>query len=162
LKDEIQNGSFREDLFYRLNVVNIEVPTLRERKEDIPLLAAAFLKEFNKENGKSIEGITQKAHAALYNYPWPGNIRELRNCIESAVVLCKKHVIDVQDLPPAVTEGQDEDHIRIPLGSTMADAQRSIIEATLNYCSGNKSRTAEVLDIGRKTLHRKLLDYNID
>jgi len=162
LKDEIQNGSFREDLFYRLNVVNIEVPTLRERKEDIPLLAAAFLKEFSKENGKSIEGITQKAHAALYNYPWPGNIRELRNCIESAVVLCKKHVIDVQDLPPTVTEGQDEDHIRIPLGTSMADAQRRIIEATLNYCSGNKSRTAEVLDIGRKTLHRKLLDYNID
>lgn len=162
LKEEITNGNFREDLFYRLNVVNIDVPPLRERKEDIPLLATAFLKEFNKENGKNIEGITAKAHAVLYNYSWPGNIRELRNCIESSVVLCKKNVIDTTDLPPSVISGQDVDSIRIPIGSSMSDAQKRIIEATLNFYNGNKSKTAEVLDIGRKTLHRKLLDYNID
>lgn len=162
LQNEIESGNFRKDLYYRLNVVNIEVPPLRDRKEDIPLLMTAFLKEFNEENGKHIEGFTPKARNVLYTYPWPGNIRELRNCIESACVMSKDSVIDVTDLPITVTEGTGEERISIPLGSNMADAEKEIIASTLTFCNGNKTRAAEVLGIGRKTLHRKLQDYGIE
>lgn len=162
LKQEIEQGRFREDLFYRLNVVNIEVPPLRERKEDIPLFISAFLKEFNEENGKHIEGYSLKARSALYNYNWPGNIRELRNCIESAVVLAKGQIIDVDDLPQAVTDSTIENSVRLPLGITMETAEKEIIAATLHYCAGNKSKTADVLGIGRKTLHRKIQEYGLE
>ncbi len=162
LKKEIEQGRFREDLFYRLNVVNVDIPPLRERKEDIPLLSAAFLKEFNGENGKSIQGISQKAGALLYNYAWPGNIRELRNCIESAVVLSRTDVIEVEDLPMTIRSGSDDENVMIPLGVTMAEAQKQVIEATLNFYKGNKTRTAEALEIGRKTLHRKIQEYSLD
>ena len=162
LRAEIEAGNFREDLFYRLNVVNIHVPPLRERKEDIPLLAASFLKEFSEENSRKIEGIEPKAMSSLHNYSWPGNIRELRNCIESAVVLCKGHVITEEDLPPSVRAGSDQDYIKINLGSSLSDAEREIIRETLLYKNGNKSKTAEVLGIGRKTLHRKIQDYKLD
>ena len=162
LKEEIEQGNFREDLYYRLNVVNIHIPPLRERKEDIPLLASAFLKEFNEENGKSIEGIDNKAAMALYNYAWPGNVRELRNCMESAVVLCRGHFIMPEDLPPSVTEGSDEGYIKIKLGTNMAESEKAIIRSTLSYVNGNKSKAAEVLGIGRKTLHRKIHDFGLE
>jgi DNA-binding NtrC family response regulator len=162
LKQAIAGGDFREDLYYRLNVVNIHMPPLRERKEDIPLLAAAFLKEFAEENGKKINGIDPRVLSALYAYPWPGNIRELRNCIESAVVLCKGTAITIDDLPPSVSSGAEENSIRISLGTNMADAEREIIMGTLGYLRGNKSRAAEVLGIGRKTLHRKLKEYGLE
>ncbi len=161
LKKEIQEGRFREDLFYRLNVVNVNVPPLRERKEDIALLAAAFLKEFSEENGKEIVGIDAKAKTALYGYSWPGNIRELRNCIESAVVLAKGNVITPMDLPPSVANESEGDYIKINVGISLADAEKEIIRGTLNYAKGNKSRAAEVLGIGRKTLHRKIQEYNL-
>jgi len=163
LKSEIAKGNFREDLYYRLNVVNIHIPPLRERKEDIPLLASAFLKEFSEENGKSIEGIDNKAAMALYNYSWPGNIRELRNCIESAVVLSRGHFILPQDLPPDISaSAEDQSSIRIPMGTTMAESEKLIIRSTLNFTGGNKSKTAEVLGIGRKTLHRKIHDFGLE
>jgi DNA-binding NtrC family response regulator len=162
LNAEIESGNFREDLYYRLNVVNIHVPPLRERKEDIPLLAAAFLKEFAEENGRNIEGIDPKALNILYNYSWPGNIRELRNCIESAVVLCKGHVITPNDLPPSVQSEQDKNYIKISLGTSLAEAEKEIIRGTLHFKDGNKSKTADVLGIGRKTLHRKINEYNLD
>lgn len=162
LSAEIQAGRFREDLFYRLNVVHVHVPPLRERKEDIPLLTTAFLKEFSDENGKNIQGISQKAGALLYNYTWPGNIRELRNCIESAVVLCRGDVIEVEDLPLSIRQGSEDEQIMIPVGMSLEEAQQKIIQATLSHYGGNKSRTAEVLNIGRKTLHRKLQDSSID
>lgn len=162
LKGEIGNGTFREDLYYRLNVVNIHIPPLRERKEDIPLLAAAFVKEFAEENGKPVEGIDPKARSLLYNYSWPGNVRELRNCLESAVVMSKGSVITTDDLPPSIVTDSESNHVRIQLGTTMADAEKEIIRANLAAQSGNKSRTAEVLGIGRKTLHRKLAEYQLD
>ncbi|HOV39839.1 MAG TPA: sigma-54 dependent transcriptional regulator [Spirochaetales bacterium] len=162
LKAEIAAGRFREDLYYRLNVVNIHIPPLRERKEDIPLLVAAFLKEFAQENGKQIEGIDTKARAALYNYTWPGNVRELRNCIESAVVLCKGQYITLEDLPPVLRSGADENYVKISLGTPLEEAEREIIQANLSYFRGNKSKTAEVLGIGRKTLHRKLKEYGLE
>jgi DNA-binding NtrC family response regulator len=159
LKAEIEKGTFREDLFYRLNVVNIHVPPLRERKDDIPLLATSFLKEFADENGKRIEGLDSRARAALYSYDWPGNVRELRNCVESAVVMAKGSIVTFDDLPPTVRPAGDAGWIRIPVGSTLGDAEKIVIRETLSSNKGNKSRTAEVLEIGRKTLHRKLAEY---
>jgi DNA-binding NtrC family response regulator len=153
---EIEKGAFRDDLFYRLNVVNIHVPPLRERKEDIPLLIAAFLKEFNRENGKAIEGLNEKARALLFSYNWPGNIRELRNCIESAVVMAKGKLIGAEDLPPGPREAEDEKWIRIPMGTGMEEAEKIIIRNTIAFMKGNKSKAADALGIGRKTLQRKL------
>jgi DNA-binding NtrC family response regulator len=162
LKSEIEKGNFREDLYFRLNVVNIHVPPLRERKDDIPLLAAAFLKEFAGENGKTIEGINEKARSRLYNYEWPGNIRELRNCIESSVVMCQSKIITVDDLPPVLRDADDDGRIYIRLGSNMTECEKIIIKDTLSHCKGNKSKAAEMLEIGRKTLLRKLADYELD
>jgi DNA-binding NtrC family response regulator len=159
LKAEIEKGAFREDLYFRLNVVNIHVPPLRERKDDIPLLIAAFLKEFAVENGKKLEGIDDKARSCLYAYSWPGNVRELRNCMESAVVMTKGPFITEGDLPPTLRASNDEGWIRIPVGTSLAEAEKTIIRDTLSSLKGNKSRTAEVLNIGRKTLHRKLAEW---
>ena len=156
LRAEIDKGAFREDLFFRLNVVNIHVPPLRERKDDLPLLISAFLAEFSRENGKKIDGFDEKARTALYAYNWPGNIRELRNCVESSVVMAKGNVIAEADLPPTVRAHSDEGWIRIPLGTNMDTCEQIIIQDTLGFLKGNKSKTADVLGIGRKTLHRKL------
>ena len=161
LKSEIEKGNFREDLFFRLNVVNIHVPPLRERKDDIPILAVSFLKEFAKENNKSVAHINEKARARLYAYDWPGNIRELRNCIESAVVMCQTNIITVDDLPPAFRSISDESKIEIKLGASMDECEKIIIQETLSFCKGNKSKTADMLGIGRKTLLRKLTEYNL-
>jgi DNA-binding NtrC family response regulator len=161
LRAEIESGNFREDLFYRLNVVNIHIPPLRERKDDIPLLVAHYLKFFADENGRQIDGVEPKARAALNNYSWPGNIRELRNTIESAVVMCRDKLLGIEDLPAHIASAEDNSFIRIPIGSTMAEAEREVIRATLRAEKGNKSRAADVLAIGRKTLHRKLEEYQI-
>ena len=154
-------GNFREDLYYRLNVVHIEVPPLRDRKEDIPLLVADFIKTYAKENGKNIEGIDNKTRSILYNYDWPGNIRQLKNCIESAVVMCQGNIITVEDLPPGIATGNESESIKIPLGISMEEAEKIIITENLAANNGNKSKTADILQIGRKTLHRKLEEYNL-
>jgi DNA-binding NtrC family response regulator len=159
LTAEIEKGGFREDLYFRLNVVNIHVPPLRERKDDIPLLITAFLKEFSAENGKPIEGIDDKARSRLYAYDWPGNVRELRNCVESAVVMTRGPFITEDDLPPGLRTGGEKGWIRIPLGATMEESEKIIIRDTLSAWSGNKSKAAEVLGVGRKTLHRKLAAF---
>ena len=160
LEKEIEEGRFREDLFYRLNVVQIHVPPLRERKDDLPLMISAFVKEIAEENGKIIESIDSKARSALYAYDWPGNVRQLRNCIESAVVMSTGPIITLDELPPSIRDMDEVPAITIPVGATMFDAEREIIIQTLAAQNGNKSKTAEVLGIGRKTLHRKLDDYN--
>ncbi|HAP43187.1 MAG: transcriptional regulator [Spirochaetes bacterium GWD1_61_31] len=159
---EIKKGSFREDLFYRLNVVNIDVPPLRERKDDIPILASAFLQEFAADNNKRIDGFDAKARTALYNYGWPGNIRELRNCMESAVVLTSGNIITLDDLPPALRGSEESGGIRLSLGIRLDAAERIIIGDTLAANEGNKSRTAEILGISRKTLYQKLRDYGLE
>jgi DNA-binding NtrC family response regulator len=159
LKAEIEKKTFREDLYYRLNVVTIFVPPLRERKDDIPMLISAFTKKFSEENNKPIEGIDEKARSCLFNYDWPGNVRELRNCIESAVVMCKGHFITEEDLPPTIRSAIENDWIRIPSGSTMEKAEEIIIRETLAAQKGNKSIAAKILNIGRKTIHRKLSYY---
>ena len=154
LRQEVQKGTFREDLFYRLNVVNIEIPPLRERKEDILLMATAFMNRFAKENNKQITGMDSKVMAILYNHPWRGNIRELENCMENAVIMCRGNMIMVDDLPFAMRKETGDNFIKIKLGTTMDNAEKTLIMATLDMCKGNKSKAAEVLAIGRKTLHR--------
>ncbi|NLM01202.1 MAG: sigma-54-dependent Fis family transcriptional regulator [Treponema sp.] len=159
LEKEIEKGNFREDLYYRLNVVHIHIPPLRERKDDIPLLVSAFLQEFAKENGKKIDGIDVNARAALYKFDWPGNIRQLRNSIESAVVMCDGNVITLDDLPPSIRNTHEVDTIKVPAGITIQEAEKIIIMQNLAIQKGNKSKTANILGIGRKTLHRKLEEY---
>ena len=159
LEEEIKRGTFREDLYYRLNVIRIEVPPLRERKGDIPLLMAAFLDEFNRENAKSVRGFAAKAKAAMAAYSWPGNIRELKNCVESAVVMCSGDEIQLEDLPPAVAKSCADEVVAVPLGVSMDEAERIVVMANLASNKGNKSKTADTLGIGRKTLQRKLAGW---
>jgi len=162
LKAEITEGRFREDLYYRLNVVNIHVPPLRDRREDIPLLAATFLHEFSQENGKQIEGFDPRARQSLYAYDWPGNVRELRNCIESAVVMASGKFVTLDDLPPGPRSAQEKKEIHLPVFCTIEEAEKIIITETLAMLGGNKTKTAEVLKIGRKTLYQKIDEYKID
>ncbi|HKL58014.1 MAG TPA: sigma-54 dependent transcriptional regulator, partial [Sphaerochaeta sp.] len=162
LLKEIEKGNFREDLYYRLNVVHLDVPPLRERKDDIPLLMTSFLSQFNLENGKSLEGFSNEAKRALLSYDWPGNIRELRNSIESAVVLSRSSVIEAEDLPPSVRLTDKSAQLSLEVGITLAEAEKQLILSTLVMNGGNKTRSAETLGIGRKTLHRKLQEYHID
>ena len=162
LEDEVKAGKFREDLFYRLNVVRIEMPALRERMDDIPLLMHAFLREFNIENKKNIRGFDKASKAAMIKYNWPGNIRELKNAVESAVVMCTGDEIKMEDLPRALRSQGEEKVITIPIGITMDEAEKIIIQENLAANKGNKSRTADILGIGRKTLHRKLEELNIE
>ena len=162
LEEEVKSGKFREDLFYRLNVVRIEMPSLRERMDDIPLLMHAFLREFNIENKKNIKGFDKASKSAMIKYSWPGNIRELKNAVESAVVMCTGDEIKIEDLPRTLRAQGEEKVITIPIGITMDEAEKIIIQENLAANKGNKSRTADVLGIGRKTLHRKLEELQIE
>lgn len=162
LEKEVKKGTFREDLYYRLNVIHIHVPPLRERKEDIPLLVSKFIQEFSKENGKEITSIDSQAKSAIFNYDWPGNIRELRNCIESAVVICSGNQIKLEDLPPNISKVTSDSLINIPSNVTLDEAEKIIILQTLAQNKNNKTKTAELLGIGRKTLHRKLEEYGVE
>ena len=159
LENEVKAGRFREDLFYRLNVVRIQIPSLRERKDDIPLLMHNFLRECNIENEKNILRFDNKAKAAMIKYSWPGNIRELKNCVESAVVMCNGEEIKFEDLPDSVRAVGEEKMICIPIGISMEEAEKIIIQENLAWNNNNKSKTADILGIGRKTLHRKIEEW---
>jgi DNA-binding NtrC family response regulator len=161
LKEEIDKGNFREDLFYRLNVVSIHVPPLRDRPDDIPLMVHKFIEEFSKENNREIEGITNGALQTMMAYKWPGNVRELRNVIESIVVLTKSKVITEEDLPAYVLSKDEKLSLKLPAGMSLADAEKQLIIFTLENTGGNKTKASEILKIGRKTLHRKLAEYGI-
>lgn len=162
IEQEVKLGNFREDLYYRLNVIRIEMPSLRERKDDIPLLMHSFLRRFNIENEKNITGFDNRSKSAMIKYNWPGNIRELKNCVESAVVMCTGTQIKIEDLPNSVRAKSEEHTIQIPVGITMDEAEKIIIQENLAANNGNKSKTADMLGIGRKTLHRKLDEININ
>jgi DNA-binding NtrC family response regulator len=161
LKEEVESGRFREDLYYRLDVVSIHVPPLRDRRDDVPLMVHKFMEEFSKENNKEVEGITNGALQALISYKWPGNVRELRNVIESIVVLTKGNIITEQDLPQYVLSKDEQSHLKIPAGLTLAEAEKRMILFTLQNTGGNKTKASEILRIGRKTLHRKLGEYGV-
>jgi len=156
--DAARNGKLREDLFYRLNVFTIELPPLRDRREDIPLLVQTFLNEFNRANNKAVRAVEQDAMYLLEHYPWPGNIRELRNVIERATILSEGEFIEVKHLPPTLVAKGEESVPTLTLapGTTVDEAERQLILLTLEHCRNNKTRAAEVLGISLKTLHNKL------
>ncbi len=153
-----RSGKLREDLFYRLNVFNIDLPPLRHRKDDIPLLVQTFLNEFNRVNNKKVRGVDQDAMYLLEHYPWPGNIRELRNVIERATILADGEFIEAKHLPPTLVSKGEETlpTLTIVPGTTVDEAERRLITLTLEHCRNNKTRAAEVLGISLKTLHNKL------
>lgn len=161
LEEEVKAGRFREDLYFRLNGIHIEVPPLRERKDDLPLLLNSFLERYNKENNKHITGFDNQSRSALYKYDWPGNIRELQHCVESSVVMASGDEITLEDLPPSVSRASSVASISLPLGITMDEAEKIIIQENLAANKGNKSKTADILGIGRKTLHRKLQEFGM-
>ena len=160
----LKDGKLREDLYYRLNVFAIALPPLRERQEDIPLLAQRFIKEFNAKHKTSIEGISDESAELLKNYPWPGNVRELRNIIERAVVLTKADWIDSAVLPPYIRSATgSEQKLVLDVGATtMADAERALIIRTLERTGNNKAEAARQLGVDVKTIYNKLKAYNIE
>ena len=164
LAEEVAAGRFREDLFYRLNVIGLEVPPLRARREDIPLLASTFLERHAAANRKTIKGFTPQAMDAMLRYGWPGNVRELENAVERAVILSGGEYIAERALPLAVQNASDapEDE-ELALGSmSLEDVERKAIEATLRETDDNKSEAARRLGITRATLHSKLKKYGLD
>jgi DNA-binding NtrC family response regulator len=154
----VRDGKLREDLYYRLNVFAVEIPPLRDRKDDIPLLVQTFLTEFNRLNGKSVRAVDHDAMYVLEHYPWPGNIRELRNVIERATILADGEFIELKHLPPTlVTKGEESlPTLTIAPGTTVDEVERRLILMTLEHTRNNKTRAAEVLGISLKTLHNKL------
>ena len=164
LADEVAAGRFREDLFYRLNVIGLEVPPLRARQEDIPLLAAAFLERHAAANRKSLKGFTPQAMDAMLRYSWPGNVRELENAVERAVILTTTDYVTeralpltVQNAPPAA-----EDDLSALGSMSLEDVEKKAIEATLRETEDNKSEAARRLGITRATLHSKLKKYGLE
>ena len=168
----VAQQQFRQDLYYRINVVNIKLPSLRERVGDIALLSAHFLRQFNKEMGREILGFTDAALGAMQRYTWPGNVRELENAVERAVVLCRQPQVDVEDLPEAIQSlgaqatpprvGDEMYDRAVPLQIALEVPERRIIEAALKRNSWNRQATAAELDINRTTLYKKMRKYRLD
>ena len=156
--EAVKNGKLREDLYYRLNVFAIELPPLRQRKEDLSLLMQAFLTEFNERNNKNVSAVDPSVMRIFEQYNWPGNVRELRNVIERAVILAHGEFVELKHLPPLVTESPDvvKPVIELEPGTTVEEAERRLILMTLEHTRDNKTRAAEILGISLKTLHNKL------
>ncbi len=160
----VEEGNFRQDLFFRLSVVPIELPPLRERTEDVPVLTDFFLRRYSKKNKKDIRGFHPQAMMLLARYSWPGNIRELENSIERAVILCLGEQITPKELPPQMLP-EDYQTVAAPMispgGLTLKDMECETIRATLNRTDGNKSHAAKLLGIARQTLLNKIKEYNL-
>ncbi|MBA3770697.1 MAG: sigma 54-interacting transcriptional regulator [Blastocatellia bacterium] len=169
LQSAIEDGGFRRDVFYRLSVFPISLPSLRERTEDVSLLVLHFLESYTQKSGRFVSGISAEAMRALVNYDWPGNVRELENAVERAIIVASGRQIELADLPDAISkvaansinrhrvfqrEGGVSIEVEIP--STIDEIERHVIEATLDFAEGDKSKTARLLNIGRKTLYRRL------
>ena len=168
LHKEVAAGNFREDLFYRLNVVNIHIPPLRERGEDIPLLAFHFLQKFSKQNAKEIHGFSQEAMQALSAYDWPGNVRQLENIVERSVVFCQNSLVGYDDLPDELKEetaqfksAADLLPTEIDLGDTLEKIEAALIRRALARCNFVQVKAAEMLGISKSLLQYKLKKYNI-
>jgi two-component system response regulator HydG len=170
LEEQVRKGQFREDLYFRLKVVQVHLPPLRERQGDIPLLAQSFVGEFARQYGKEVTGIDQSALGALIAHPWPGNVRELRNTIEEMVVLAQGKLLTAADLPASLR--RDGAPVAAPaaagaaglsglVGMTMEQIEREVIRQTLKANEGNRERTARMLAIGERTLYRKIKEYGL-
>jgi DNA-binding NtrC family response regulator len=165
LKELVKKKMFREDLYYRLNVINIEVPPLRDRKEDIPLLAHHFLDVYCKKNNRAITGITKDTMSILQEHNWPGNVRELENTIERAVILTKETAITPADLPSDILINLDKTEnitisnktLSIPLGKIpLKDIEKMVMAETLKQAGGNKNIASKILGVSARTLYRKM------
>ena len=158
-QEALRSGTLREDLYYRLNVFTLELPPLRQRISDLPLLIRAFLDEFSQRNGKSVSAVSPEAMPVLEGYRWPGNVRELRNVIERAVILAEGSFVERKQLPELVSDRPAADAhgiVALSPGTTVEEAERRLILLTLDHTNNNKTRAAEVLGISLKTLHNKL------
>jgi DNA-binding NtrC family response regulator len=172
LTEMVAAQKFRQDLYYRINVVTIRLPSLREKLGDIPLLASHFLRKFRQESGREIVGFSESAMASLQRYNWPGNVRELENAIERAVVLCRRPQIDAEDLPETLHTPTPAAAARalaaeipdspMPLELALQGPERRIIEAALKRNNWNRQATASELDINRTTLYKKMRKYRLD
>ena len=161
LRRMMEGGDFREDLFFRLNVVRIDLPPLRDRPGDIPLLVQHFLQIYAQENGKPIEGISGEAMEAMSKYSWPGNVRELRNMVERMVVLARSNRLGLRDVPRELKEEPVAGPRLSQRAVSMEDAKKQMVIDALEACGGNRTKAAERLGISRRTLHRKLNQYGI-
>lgn len=170
LDEAVEQGQFRADLFYRLKVIEIALPPLRDRSEDIPLLVQAFLSEFCQAHNKHLTRVHPAAMAILERYSWPGNIRQLRNILEGAVIMAADQDTEVgpQHLPVEIRQAVEAEspsepttEVRLRVGTSLRDAERELIRTTLVQTAGNRAKTARLLGVGRKTLYRKLEDYGL-
>ncbi len=166
LLQEVEAGRFREDLYYRLNVVTLRVPPLAERREDIPLLARHFLDSFSQKNRKEVRGFSPHAMDRMLRYGWPGNVRELMNAVERAVVMSRSEYVQPEDLPPEIQSGQEKERVDFSVsisdtGVSLEQIEKETILKTLESTAGNKSEAARRLGITRKTLRKKLKDYGV-
>jgi DNA-binding NtrC family response regulator len=163
LAEQVKAGKFREDLFFRLRVVEINLPPLRDRAGDVPLLAQSFLREFARENDKQVNEFTADALQLLMQHSWPGNVRELRTAIEHAVVLCRGEKIAARDLPASVrTAGAAETPVPQQNALTLKEAERQLMERTLKETGGNRTLAAQKIGMSRRTFHRKLHLYHLE
>lgn len=164
LKQLIKEKKFREDLYYRLNVVHINLPPLRDRKDDLPTLASTFINKMNEEKGYQIKWLTREAMQILLNYSWPGNVRELENTLESAMALAEKDIIEPKYLPSFLlfSQAQEGDFYQLPQDLTLGEIEQEIIKIVLNRAGGNKTRAARILGIGLRTLQRKVKKFKLD
>lgn len=161
LAEEVEEGRFREDLYYRLNVVHVTIPPLRARAADVPLMIRVFLDHFAEEHGKQKLDISKKALQKLMQYHWPGNVRQLRNVVENLVLFSTSAVIDLDELPEALMSGQAGDLV-VPLGVPLDQVERLVIERTLVAFGGNRTRASEQLGISRRTLLRKIKELSLE
>jgi two-component system response regulator HydG len=163
LEQLIREGKFREDLYYRLKVVTIHLPPLRERPQDIPLLVDRFIRDFSQIYRKPITGIRQEVLNILMTYHWPGNVRELKHAIENMVVVSREPVLEVENLPPSIYRAERKGALDYPalVGTPLRDVERELIRSTLAHASGNRSEAAKMLGIGERTLYRKLKKYQL-
>jgi len=160
LEAAVQKKTFREDLYYRLRGVTIEVPPLRQRQEDIPLLVNAFLEEFNEKHHKNVRGLAPEAMRRFLPYPWPGNVRELRNCLESLVLLSATPTLQAADLPAYIQPPPEADEFAIRVGTPLVEIEKAVLQHTLTHTK-TKTEAARVLRIGLRTLHRKIKAYGL-
>ena len=157
LQEAVEQGSFREDLYYRLNVVNIKLPPLRERKEDIPFLAHFFMEKYNQKYQMKVKGVSQRAMNVLTDYQWKGNVRELENTLESIMVINSPEVIDLPHLPQEVREFRESPEvILVKIGTPLEEVEKEILLQTLKITKGNKRKAAQMLGINVRTIHRKM------
>lgn len=169
LENAVAEKKFREDLYYRLKVFNINVPALKERKEDIPYFVDYFLKQVNEENGRNIPRISKEAMECIMAHDWPGNVRELKNFIERASITIKNGIISLKDFSPTFQNAgsnnrhltKDGGFIQIKIGESMDQSEKRIIEETLNFTDGNRTHAAKILKIGLRTLQRKMKRFNL-